>query len=159
MLIRDVVWWVIVGVCTAPIWGSLVWVIWEGSIRPRLIPAAEIEAEARRLLARWGDRAAEMAFIEEDRALNRPEIAGGSNFQIGWSHHEQDDEQVLPRSACPSGADGSGSCRRTCLAVGCGGLDSCQGSAVCRIRCVNGSRRRSWTAASGLACRATSRPG
>lgn len=55
-------------VCTAPFWGSLVWVIWEGSIRPRLIPAGEIEAEARRLLARWGDRAAEMAFIEEDRA-------------------------------------------------------------------------------------------
>ena len=68
MLSRDVVWWVIVGVCTAPIWGSLAWVIWEGSIRPRLIPAAEIEAEARRLLTRWGDRAAEMAFIEEDRA-------------------------------------------------------------------------------------------
>jgi hypothetical protein len=65
---RDVVWWVIVLVCTAPIWGSLVWLIWEGSIRPRLIPAAEIEAEARRLLDRWGDRAAEMAFIEEDRA-------------------------------------------------------------------------------------------
>lgn len=68
MLSRDVLWWVIVGVCTSPIWGSLVWVIWEGSIRPRLIPAGEIEAEARRLLARWGDRAAEMAFIEEDRA-------------------------------------------------------------------------------------------
>lgn len=68
MLSRDVVWWVIVGVCTAPIWGSLVWMIWEGSIRPCLIPDAEIEAEARRLLARWGDRAAEMAFIEEDRA-------------------------------------------------------------------------------------------
>lgn len=68
MLNRDALWWVIVGFCTAPIWGSLVWVIWEGSIRPRLIPADEIEAEARRLLVRWGDRAVEMAFIEEDRA-------------------------------------------------------------------------------------------
>lgn len=68
MLNRDVLWWLIVGVCTAPMWGSFVWVIWEGSIRPRLIPASEIEAEARSLLARWGDRAAEMAFIEEDRA-------------------------------------------------------------------------------------------
>jgi hypothetical protein len=65
---RDIVWWVIVIVCTGPIFGSLVWVIWEGSIRPRLLPAAEIEAEARRLMDRWGDRAAEMAFIEEDRA-------------------------------------------------------------------------------------------
>jgi hypothetical protein len=62
------VWWVMVLVCTVPIFGSLVWVIWEGSIRLRLIPAAEIEAEARRLIDRWGDRAAEMAFIEEDRA-------------------------------------------------------------------------------------------
>jgi hypothetical protein len=27
--------------------------------------------------------------------LNRSGFAGGSNFQIGWSHHEQDDEQVF----------------------------------------------------------------
>jgi hypothetical protein len=68
LLGRDVWWWVVVGVFTAPIWGSLAWVIWQGSIRPRLIPAAEIEEEARRLLSRCGDRAAEMVFIEEDRA-------------------------------------------------------------------------------------------
>jgi site-specific DNA recombinase len=29
-------------------------------------------------------------------ALNRPGFAGGSNFQIGWSHDEQNDEQVFP---------------------------------------------------------------
>ena len=28
--------------------------------------------------------------------LNRPGFAGGSNFQIGWSHDEQNDEQVFP---------------------------------------------------------------
>jgi hypothetical protein len=39
-----------------------------GSIRPRLIPTSEIEQEARGLLAHWGDRASEMAVIEEDRA-------------------------------------------------------------------------------------------
>jgi hypothetical protein len=27
--------------------------------------------------------------------VNRPRIAGGSNFQIGWSHDEQNDEQVF----------------------------------------------------------------
>ncbi len=27
--------------------------------------------------------------------LNRPGFAGGSNFQVGWSHDEQDDEQVF----------------------------------------------------------------
>jgi hypothetical protein len=68
MLGRDVWWWLVVGVCTVPVWGSLVWVIWEGSIRPRLIASSEIEAEARRYLARSGERAAEMAFVEEDRA-------------------------------------------------------------------------------------------
>jgi hypothetical protein len=56
------------GFCTAPIWGSLVWLIWEGSIRPRLIPTSEIEADALGFLARWGDRASEMAIIEEDQA-------------------------------------------------------------------------------------------
>ncbi|GAA4158908.1 hypothetical protein [Shinella granuli] len=28
--------------------------------------------------------------------VNRPGFAGGSNFQIGWSHDEQNDEQVFP---------------------------------------------------------------
>jgi hypothetical protein len=27
--------------------------------------------------------------------LNRPGFAGGSNFQIGWSPYEQDDEQIF----------------------------------------------------------------
>jgi hypothetical protein len=28
--------------------------------------------------------------------LNRPGHAIGSNFRIGWSRYEQDDEQILP---------------------------------------------------------------
>ncbi len=28
--------------------------------------------------------------------MNRPGFAGGSNFQVGWSHDEQDDERILP---------------------------------------------------------------
>jgi hypothetical protein len=32
----------------------------------------------------------------EYKALNRPGFVGGSNFQIGWSRYEQDDEQILP---------------------------------------------------------------
>ena len=31
-----------------------------------------------------------------NRFLNRPGFVGGSNFQIGWSPYEQDDEQILP---------------------------------------------------------------
>jgi len=32
----------------------------------------------------------------ENVFLNRPGFAGGSNFPIGWSHDEQNDEQVFP---------------------------------------------------------------
>jgi hypothetical protein len=28
--------------------------------------------------------------------VNRPGFVGGSNFQIGWSRYEQNDEQILP---------------------------------------------------------------
>jgi hypothetical protein len=32
----------------------------------------------------------------QDRELNRSGFAGGSNFQIGWSHDKHDDKQILP---------------------------------------------------------------
>ena len=35
-------------------------------------------------------------FGGSEEAVNRPGFAGGSNFQIGWSRYEQDDEQILP---------------------------------------------------------------
>jgi hypothetical protein len=38
-----------------------------------------------------------MLYIGIERvALNRPGFVGGSNFQIGWSRYEQNDEQILP---------------------------------------------------------------
>ena len=37
--------------------------------------------------------------LPSDPGVNRPGIVGGSNFQIGWSHHEQDNEQVFTRGA------------------------------------------------------------
>ena len=48
--------------------GAFLWMLWEGSIRPRLISRAEIDSLATAMVARHGERAAEMAFIEEDRA-------------------------------------------------------------------------------------------
>lgn len=57
-----------IGAATAPFWGSFLWVLWQGGVRPRLIPRAEIERLAAELIARHGDRAEEVAFIEEDRA-------------------------------------------------------------------------------------------
>jgi hypothetical protein len=60
--------WLLVGAALSPIWGAFLWELWEGSIRPRLIPRAEINAMSASMLSRFGDRAEEMAFIEEDRA-------------------------------------------------------------------------------------------
>ncbi|SRR5581483_6447800 len=58
----------LVGVALSPIWGALLWELWDGGVRPRLVPRAEIDAMSAAMLARHGDRAEEMAFIEEDRA-------------------------------------------------------------------------------------------
>jgi hypothetical protein len=51
-------------ICLFPIWGSLLWEIWEGSIVPR----AEIDALSVAMLVQHADRAEQMAFIEQDRA-------------------------------------------------------------------------------------------
>ena len=60
--------WPLAALCTAPIWGAFLWELWEGGIRPRLIPRTEIDALSAAMLARHGDKAKEIAFIEEDRA-------------------------------------------------------------------------------------------
>ncbi|ATN32983.1 hypothetical protein ACO34A_04105 [Rhizobium sp. ACO-34A] len=44
------------------------WMEWQGRIRPMFIPRAEIKRMADELLEKHGERAEEMAFIEEDRA-------------------------------------------------------------------------------------------
>jgi len=59
---------IVIGAATSPIWGALLWVLWEGRIRPRLIPGTDIDSLVAAMVARHGGRAAEMAFIEEDRA-------------------------------------------------------------------------------------------
>jgi hypothetical protein len=60
--------WFAIALATSPIWGAFIWVTWEGEIRPRFIPEAEINTLANDHMARFGERAAETAFIEEDRA-------------------------------------------------------------------------------------------
>ena len=60
--------WIGIGAVTSPIWGALLWLLWEGRIRPHLIPGAEIDSLAVAMLTRHACRAEEMAFIEEDRA-------------------------------------------------------------------------------------------
>ncbi|HTM74771.1 MAG TPA: hypothetical protein VL198_16215 [Pseudolabrys sp.] len=60
--------WIVIAAATSPIWGALLWVLWQGSLRPRLIPRAEIDARAAEMLARHGPRAKEVAAAEEEYA-------------------------------------------------------------------------------------------
>lgn len=67
--------WLILGLATAPIWGMLLWSLWRLGIQPRLLPAAEIAALADEVIARYGQRAEEMAFAEEDHAWRTSQAA------------------------------------------------------------------------------------
>lgn len=75
---RDIVLWFIIGICTAPIWGTLLCELWEGVIRPRLMPQEEVRRLADQCLRQHGLRAEEIAFIEEDRAWRY-----GESFEQG----------------------------------------------------------------------------
>lgn len=57
-----------------------------------LLPALSIANDLYLALDRQGYR----VHIAPAGEMNRPGFAGGSNFQIGWSHDEQNDEQVFP---------------------------------------------------------------
>ena len=60
--------WIGIGAVASPIWGPLLWVFWQGSLRPRLIARADIDALAAEMLARHGRRAQEVAAAEEEQA-------------------------------------------------------------------------------------------
>jgi hypothetical protein len=60
-----IVQWVVFGAATAPIWGAVLWELWQGVVRPRLIPREEVEQIATMLLARYGDLAEHIAFAKE----------------------------------------------------------------------------------------------
>ena len=62
---REIMVWLAVGATTAPIWGVGLWVLWQGVVRPHLIPRGEVEHLATFLVERYGERAEEVAFGEE----------------------------------------------------------------------------------------------
>jgi len=59
---------IVIGAAASPIWGALLWVLWQGTVRPRLIPRAEIDALAAKMVARHGPRAEDVASAEEEQA-------------------------------------------------------------------------------------------
>jgi hypothetical protein len=68
MTLGDKIFWVVVGAATAPVWGTLLWCVWEGEIRPLLIPNAEIDRLAAEMIARHGHEAEEQAAADEQTA-------------------------------------------------------------------------------------------
>lgn len=66
-ILKQVAIWIILAACLAPVWGTLQ-ELWEGGVRPRLVPRGIIDGAAAAILARHGDRAEQMALIAEDRA-------------------------------------------------------------------------------------------
>jgi hypothetical protein len=62
---REIVVWLAIGAATAPVWGAGFWVLWQGVVRPHLIPRVEVERLAALLVERHGERAGEVAFARE----------------------------------------------------------------------------------------------
>jgi hypothetical protein len=62
---KEMIVWFVIGAATAPIWGALLWTLWNGVVRPRLSSPNEVERIAAALLARYGDRAEDIAFAKE----------------------------------------------------------------------------------------------
>ncbi|RFC68433.1 MULTISPECIES: hypothetical protein [Mesorhizobium] len=73
--------WVLWVIALSPAWSMFLWGFWQQSVLPRLIELGEIKAEADCLIAQYGSRAEEIAFLEEDRAWRYSQ-----NFQQGKWH-------------------------------------------------------------------------
>jgi hypothetical protein len=72
--------WMVLAACSAPIWGALLWELWDGAVRPRLIRRDVIDRAAAAILAEHGERAEQMALIAEHRAWYESD----SFKQGGW---------------------------------------------------------------------------
>jgi hypothetical protein len=78
--LKQAIVWIVLAACSAPIWGALLWELWDGTVRPRLIRRDIIDRAAAAILAEHGERAEQMAWIQEDRAWRYSD----SFKQGGW---------------------------------------------------------------------------
>lgn len=67
-LLGKIAFWFAIAAALSSVWGALLWEIWEGVVRLRMLPQKEIDALARQMIAEYGQRAADSAFANEDRA-------------------------------------------------------------------------------------------
>lgn len=63
--------WLVIAVALSPMVVGIGWVIYEGSIRSRLIPRVEIEAMADEVMRKHPEDPEEWAFMEEESAWYR----------------------------------------------------------------------------------------
>ncbi len=60
--------WLAIAATLFPIWGALIWEIWEGIVPPRRLPQTEIDALTRQMIVKHGQQAPGAAFTREYRA-------------------------------------------------------------------------------------------
>jgi hypothetical protein len=68
IILKQAVGWAVLAIGLTPVLGTLLYEMWQGTVRPRLVPRRIIDCAAAAILARHGDQAEEMALIAEDRA-------------------------------------------------------------------------------------------
>ena len=97
-ILKQIAIWIILAACLAPIWGTLLWELWDGSVRPRLVPRDIIERAAGAMVARHGDRAEQMALIAEDRAWRYSQ-----SFKRGcWRRVRRQIAAMRTEAECPA---------------------------------------------------------
>ena len=101
--LKQAVVWMALAACLAPIWGTLLWELWEGAVRPRLIRRDIIDRAAAAILAEHGDLAEQVAWIAEDRAwrTSDPFKQGGwrrVRKRIAALRRERERPHTLPSS-------------------------------------------------------------
>ena len=71
---RDLLWWLLAVLCLSPIWGSLLWFMYESYIRPARIPKQYIGALAAEMRRRNPADPEDAAFTEEQVAWHRSDM-------------------------------------------------------------------------------------
>lgn len=69
----------VVAICLSPIWGAIIFELWQCYLRSLLLDRAAIQQEIKRLYARYSDDAFSHAVEKENRA-----IYNCDSYQIGY---------------------------------------------------------------------------
>ena len=91
--------WMIGAAMASPILAGIGWAIWEAHIRPTLVSRIEIDRLAKEYVIRHGQRAEEMAHIDEDRAWRYSEATEqGKLRRVRKRIRELNQVSALPRA-------------------------------------------------------------